>query len=136
MLRVQDEDGVWTAGLHLYAGDFGAIAADAQGAHGPASLIHWRNYQYNTQVNTAVRAGTCLLLNPGAGAAHENCNVGDERVKVANGASVLIRAAGKPSDKGDSFSLKLQVRTHEEGQDGSKVACSNGVSNACTVRQP
>jgi hypothetical protein len=79
---------------------------------------------------------TRLPLHPGAGAAHENCDVRDIRVKVTDGASVLNRAACKPSNKGDSLGLELQIRTHEKGQNGPKIVGSDGVCDARAVSEP
>ena len=79
---------------------------------------------------------TCLLLHSGAGAAHQDGDIRDKRVEAADGACVVIRAAREPADKGDGLSLQLQVGTHEQGQDGSQVAASDGVCNAGAVGQP
>ena len=75
-------------------------------------------------------------MNPGAGAAHEDGDVGHEGVKTANGARVLTGAAGEPTDECGSFSLKLQVCAHEEGQDGAEVAGDDCVGDAGAVSHP
>ncbi len=85
---------------------------------------------------SANRTGTCLLLHAGARAAHQNSNIRDKRVEAADGACVVVGAAREPADKGDGLSLKLQVGAHEQGQDGSQVAASDGVCNAGAVGQP
>ena len=110
----------------MHTGDLAAVAADAHGAHGPASLTAGVTLITNIPARVKedrrrnlqqgeMRGAKDLFLNPGTGAAHEDCDVGHEGVKTANGARVLAGAASKPADECDSFSLELQVRAHEEG---------------------